>query len=144
MWRLLMKDFIDICFIGDGSHATRIKQTLSDLSIKFNLVTFDRNKAISSQPEVINCQVIFITSPNDTHADYLADLNKIFNGYIYCEKPPCSSLEEVNNLYLMNHKDKERIYFNSAEDSPSEKLQDFKVSQMNTCSLDLLPQKQHL
>jgi len=36
----------------------------------------------------LNSDIIFITSPNSTHANYLNKLSKSYKGYVFCEKPP--------------------------------------------------------
>jgi len=97
-----MKDAIDLCFIGNGSHAGVIKNTLCDLNIKHNIVVFNRELELSKQPEVLNCAAIFIVSPNNTHAYYLRELNSVFNGYIYCEKPPVNQISEISILDEVN------------------------------------------
>jgi predicted dehydrogenase len=107
MWNLLMQQ-LKICFIGNGSHAKRIQEVLSCLSVNYRVVDFERAARLSGQIDVINCHVIFITSPNDTHAQYLSELSEHFNGYIYCEKPPINRLED---LKIFDAVDFERCFF---------------------------------
>ena len=64
----------------------------------FNLYEFEKVK---------KCNVIFILTPNRTHCDYIKKLKK--GRYIFCEKPPASSLKELNNLKKINNK---KIYYN--------------------------------
>ena len=97
-----METPVRICFIGDGSHANRIKNALKNLKINCSFVEFDRTKALNSQPDLLDCHAVFITSPNNTHAMYLDELNKYFYGYIYCEKPPINKINQINILENIN------------------------------------------
>lgn len=93
---------IDVCFIGDGSHATRIKKILSDLKVDINLIQHNRLIDIIDQTDVVNSNIIFIMSPNNTHIDYLKKLSKIYKGYVYCEKPPINKYEDFEIFDLIN------------------------------------------
>lgn len=97
-----MEQLLKVCFIGNGSHAKRIQKTLLGLGVDYLMVDFDRGARLSDQIDVVNCHVIFITSPNDTHAQYLAELSKCFNGYIYCEKPPINRSEDLKILDVID------------------------------------------
>jgi len=93
---------LKVCFIGNGIHAKRIQKILLDLGIGYHMVDFDRGARLLDQINVVNCHVIFITSPNDTHAQYLAELSKHFKGYIYCEKPPINRSEDLKILNIID------------------------------------------
>lgn len=99
-----MTSNIRICFIGDGSHAKRIKKSLSNLKINYLCINFDRNKSLINQPDVLSCDAVFLTSPNNTHADYLDQLNKNYSGYIYCEKPPINEFDQIKIFDKINYK----------------------------------------
>jgi len=105
---VLVNKHIRISFIGDGSHAKRIKNSLKRQKIQFETVDFDRKKNLSIQDSVLACDAIFITSPNNTHANYLAEVNKFFKGYVYCEKPPINRLDEIK---IYDSLDYRRFFF---------------------------------
>jgi predicted dehydrogenase len=94
--------FLDICFIGNGSHANRIKKIISNIESNFNFIEHDRKVNLELQPDVLNSDIIFITSPNHTHIDYLRKLSKIYQGYVYCEKPPVNKFEDLEIFDLIN------------------------------------------
>ena len=91
-----------ICFIGNGSHADRIKKIISDLGSNFTLIEHDRSVDLDQQPDVLNSDIIFITSPNNTHIDYIKPLSQIYEGYVYCEKPPINKFEDLEIFDLIN------------------------------------------
>ena len=93
---------LDVCFIGNGSHANRIKNVFSNIKIDFNFIEHDRTLDIDQQPDVLNSDIIFITSPNHTHINYLRKLSKIYQGYVYCEKPPINKFEDLEIFDLIN------------------------------------------
>jgi len=65
-----------------------------------------------SLDDLFDCSCIFIASPTSFHFEYINQILPKYNGYIFCEKPPCSSIEEAKKLSALKTKDKERIYFN--------------------------------
>jgi len=95
---------LNISFIGNGGHAKRIKNVLHRLDISFNEVVFLRDILLSDQKSLIESDIIFITSPNNTHASYLRDLSGIYKGYIYCEKPPVNELKDVDLFDKIDHR----------------------------------------
>jgi predicted dehydrogenase len=99
---------MNICFIGDGNHAKLIQKSLFKKNINFNLIPYDRAQSLSAQTEVMNCNIIFITSPNSTHAHYLNELNICFDGYVYCEKPPINNIKDLD---ILRRIDKGRFFF---------------------------------
>jgi predicted dehydrogenase len=103
-----MGQMLKVCFIGNGGHAKRIQKILSVLNVDYRMVDFDRTAKLSDQKGVISCDVVFITSPNHTHAQYLSALSEQFNGYIYCEKPPINRPED---LEVFNAVDFSRCFF---------------------------------
>lgn len=86
-----MKD-LRLCFIGNGGHAKRIQDVLNELKVSYSVIEHDRSRDLSLQYEVLNSHAIFITSPNDTHFNYLNKLSKHYKGYVYCEKPPINNI----------------------------------------------------
>lgn len=93
---------LDVCFIGNGSHANRIKKILSNFKIDFNFIEHNRTLDINLQANVINSDIIFIISPNNTHMYYLKQLSKSYKGYVYCEKPPVNKFEDLKIFDLIN------------------------------------------
>ena len=120
---------MNIAIIGYKNHARRLISIINKLNVCSKLIIFhpDKHKLINGfnrddlEFEIIFTNVIkdmfeasciFIATPTPTHYEYLVKILPIFKGYIFCEKPPCSSFEEVHGLSLLNRKNKERIYFN--------------------------------
>ncbi len=99
---------LKICFIGDGNHAKRIQKILLDLNVNYSLVECDRSVDIEKQSDVMDSHVIFITSPNNTHAYYLNKLSDYYNGYVFCEKPPVNRLADFKILDKINS---EKFFF---------------------------------
>ena len=93
---------LDVCFIGNGSHANRIKNVLSNIKIDFNFIGHDRALDINQQPDVLNSDIIFITSPNNSHIHYLKQLSKSYKGYVYCDKPPINKFEDLEIFDLID------------------------------------------
>ena len=78
------------------------------------LQSSNRNKRIifyNRLNKLKNLNCIFITSPNETHVKYLKYFLK-HKTYIFCEKPPCTTIKEYNYLSKLDKKFKKRIYFN--------------------------------
>ena len=65
------------------------------MEISYDLVEYDRVADIEQQANVLNSDIIFITSPNNTHANYLKKLSKSYKGYVFCEKPPINKFEDL-------------------------------------------------
>ena len=100
---------LKIGIIGNGVHSKRIQKILSKKKIKFYLYKpnnksyFDKEK----YNELKKKNVIFILTPNKTHFHYINELK--LGRYIFCEKPPVSSIKEINKLKKLNLK---KVYFN--------------------------------
>lgn len=71
------------------------------------------NKIIytSNFDDLLKLKVAFIASSSDSHVSYIKKFvhKKI---YLFCEKPPCTSLNEYNFLRKLDNNIKKRIYFN--------------------------------
>ena len=107
MWDNIRR--LNIGLIGDGNHSRRIQSILYKKKINFFLynpkspsyydkVSFDTLK---------KCKVIFILTSNSSHFHYIKILYK--NRYIFCEKPPVNSLDQLEKLKKLNL---QKIYFN--------------------------------
>jgi predicted dehydrogenase len=107
-----------IGIIGYKNHAYRVISILEkfqDCNVKFiyhptkNLTD---NRFTNDFSKLLTCDAIIIASPNYTHFEYLKKLVSTYNGYILCEKPPVTSMEQIDFLNSLSKKDKSRIYFN--------------------------------
>lgn len=99
-----------IGIIGNGNQSKRIQKILKNFKKKFYIYKPENKKNYFNNNEfkiLQTCKIIFITSPNKTHFNYLKLLSK--GRYIFCEKPPTSNLNELNQLYKYNYGN---IYFN--------------------------------
>jgi predicted dehydrogenase len=93
---------LGICFIGNGSHANLIKKIISNIGHNFKIIEHDRALDLHHQIDVLQSDIIFITSPNNTHVDYIKPLSMIYDGYVYCEKPPINKVEDLEIFDLIN------------------------------------------
>ena len=62
--------------------------------------------------DILDSDAVIIASPNHTHFNYIEQLLKEFPGYIFCEKPPVTSEEELTKLEKKSSSEKARIFFN--------------------------------
>ena len=51
---------LEICFIGDGAHANRIKKIISNSGHNYKLIEHDRELDLHRQIDVLNSDIIFI------------------------------------------------------------------------------------
>jgi len=58
---------------------------------------FDDSLFTNRFDDLLVCDAIIISSPNDTHYKYLTKLQN-FDGYIFCEKPPVTSINDLEKL----------------------------------------------
>ena len=106
MWNNIL---LKVGIIGNGKHSKRIQKILKKKKIFFfiykpkNKLYFDKDDFEKLKKN----KIIFILSPNHTHFYYIKKLYK--NRYIFCEKPPVSSKNQLSKLKRINNK---KIYFN--------------------------------
>lgn len=62
--------------------------------------------------DLFSCDAVIISSPNYTHYEYLDSLLKNSNCYIFCEKPPVTSIADIEKLEQLPDVMKNRIFFN--------------------------------
>jgi len=95
--------------IGNGFHSKRIQNILKKKKINFFLYKPNRPRYydILEFEKLKKCNVIFIISPNNSHYDYIKKL--YHKRYIFCEKPPVSSMDELKKLKKIKSS---KIYFN--------------------------------
>ena len=72
----------------------------------------DDKRSTNVLSELYDDNSIIIASPNRTHFEYIKKLISGFEGYIFCEKPPITSLVELKELKNLSEKEKSRIFFN--------------------------------
>jgi len=84
---------VKLGIIGYKNHAERLLNILDkkkDCHVEFIYHPTKKLKDVRGTNKILDllsCDGILISSPNDTHFSYLKKLEK-FNGYIFCEKPP--------------------------------------------------------
>ena len=107
---------IIVGFVGFGRHARRLKDLLIDLYENCEFILYHPSK---TNPENTNridhlftCDAVFITSPNDTHFEYIVTFLNQSKALIFCEKPPCTSAAQLKDLRNFPKKHKRRIFFN--------------------------------
>jgi predicted dehydrogenase len=98
--------------IGAGSHFKRLKKILETETN--TVIDWKIYRDVDwKTKEIIECDAIFITSPNDTHFYYLELLSKTeFPGYIFCEKPPITKIEELGRLKDFKPIKNSKVFFN--------------------------------
>lgn len=62
--------------------------------------------------DLFSCDAVIIASPNHTHYEYIEKLLLNSDCYIFCEKPPASSIEDLEKLGQLKTEMKNRIFFN--------------------------------
>ncbi len=98
-----------LSIIGYKNHALRLKNILNDIGIESTLWNHHEDDI----NEIKNSDGIIISSPNDTHVDYIKEiLSWEQKPYIFCEKPPAVSLKELIYLDSLPSVEKGRIFFN--------------------------------
>jgi len=74
--------------------------------------TINDDRGTNDFTDLLRCDAVIIASPNHTHFEYIEKLLQNPNLFIFCEKPPISSHEELKQLKKINEQDKKRIFFN--------------------------------
>lgn len=102
--------------IGLTGHAQRLRVIIEPIAnithIYHPSKKINDSRCTQELKDLVECDAIFIASPNDTHLLYLKKLRELcFSGYIFCEKPPVSH-NEINELCELFDNDNKRIYFN--------------------------------
>ena len=108
---------VKLGIIGYKNHAERLLNILDkkkDCHVEFIYHPTKKLKDVRGTNKILDllsCDGILISSPNDTHFSYLKKLEK-FNGYIFCEKPPVILISELNSLKKFKTEKKQKIFFN--------------------------------
>ena len=110
---------IKIGIIGYKNHAARLLSILEKKpGVIINFIYHPTKSLTDSRftnnfSDLFNCDAIMIASPNHTHFEYIRKLlNNDFVGYIFCEKPPVTSLDDFNKLEKIPLEHKNKIFFN--------------------------------
>ena len=107
---------VNVGFIGYGNQAKRLEKYFQSDDIiiksKFHPTKISDDYNTKNLEDLLTNDCIFITSPNDTHFEYLEYLINNFSGYIFCEKPPVISDEELTFLKKLSNEKKQKIFFN--------------------------------
>ena len=107
---------LKVGFIGFGIHAIRLKKCLSEILDAHKIVFYHPTKhdtqITNDFNDICGCDVVFITSPNQTHYDYIKQLLQKSNSKIFCEKPPCVTAFELDELRRLSPESKGRIFIN--------------------------------
>lgn len=104
--------------IGYGVHARRLLSIIEDnpnfeiSHIYHPKKIFNDSHSTTKIEELYTCDGIIIASPNITHFSYIEQFLKNSKCFIFCEKPPCVTLDETKKLLTLNDDDKKRIFFN--------------------------------
>ena len=105
-------------FIGYRNHAKRLLDIIEyDNDFEVTHIfhptkKIDDSRCTNNLENLYNCDGVIIASPNMTHFNYLQKLVTNSNCFIFCEKPPVTSLDEINYLENISLKNKKRIFFN--------------------------------
>ena len=95
--------------IGNGNHSKRIQKILKKKNINYFIYKPKSKNYFNKEQylELKKNKIIFIISPNRSHYKYIDDLHK--GRYIFCEKQPVSSTQELNRIKKLNL---DKVYFN--------------------------------
>jgi len=95
--------------IGYKNHASRLENLLKDMDISPHMW----NHHMDNFTDLIGSDAILISSPNDTHVEYIKKILTINpESYIFCEKPPAVSLGDLDYLDRLDSDTKGKIFFN--------------------------------
>lgn len=72
----------------------------------------DDSRSTNNISDLFNCDAVIIASPNDTHFGYIEKFLSNFSGYIFCEKPPVTNLNDLAKLENLSIENKNRVFFN--------------------------------
>lgn len=109
---------LNLGIIGYRKHAAKLISFIeerSDCKINFIYHPFKKlqdSRYTNNFSDLYHCDAVLISSPNDTHFQYMEKLIHNFSGYIFCEKPPTTSFDELEKLKKFSMKQKKKIFFN--------------------------------
>ena len=98
-----------ITIIGYKNHSLRLHDLLNKLGYESTMWNHHEDKF----SEIIDSDCVFISSPSDTHVNYIKKILKESPlSYIFCEKPPTTNAKDLKYLKGLDSSDKEKIFFN--------------------------------
>ena len=95
---------VKLGIIGYGNQAIRliaICKEIKNCNIAFiyhPTKSLDDPRSTTNFSDILSCHAVIIATPNNTHFKYIRKLIDHFDGFIFCEKPPCNSLKDLNYL----------------------------------------------
>ena len=104
--------------IGYRNHAKRLldivekNHSFEITNVYHPIKKIDDSRGTNNLEELYDCDGVIIASPNASHFDYIIKFIKNSNCLIFCEKPPCVSIDEIEKLDKLENQDKCRIFFN--------------------------------
>jgi predicted dehydrogenase len=106
-----------IGIIGLGNQSIKIIKFLKKIKLEPHYIYVKKKKRIykdyknltTSLNDLKKCKVIFICTPHNTHFFYINKFISKKDTYLFCEKPPANSLNDLNKIMKIDHK---KIYFN--------------------------------
>lgn len=109
---------VEIGIIGYKNHATKLinliqERTDSEIKYIFHPTKkFEDSRSTNNLSDLFTCDSIIIASPNDTHYNYIKQCCDEYDGYLFCEKPPVTSTDDLNKLEQISLEQKQRLFFN--------------------------------
>ena len=103
--------------IGYRNHALRLRSIIEKKpNCRIDFIyhptkKIDDNRSTNNFSDLLDCDAIFISSPNATHFSYIRRLRN-FKGYIFCEKPPVTSKNQLNYIAKLPLEKKRKLFFN--------------------------------
>jgi len=107
-----------IGFIGYRNHAKKLIDIVNKNNYFQISHVYHPSKNVKDLPmtnnleDLYDCDGIIISSPNNTHFEYIRNIIENSNSMIFCEKPPVTSSEDIDYLENMKDDDKKRLFFN--------------------------------
>jgi len=99
---------LKVGIIGDRNHALRIIDLVDESGKGSSHKIYHPKRLPSFEGGTTNfndlliCDAILILSPNATHYDYLMSLKDNYSGYVFCEKPPVSTIKQLEDIKGLN------------------------------------------
>jgi predicted dehydrogenase len=106
---------VNVGLIGYGNQAKRLEKSFSsDVVVKsiFHPTKVSKNYNTNNLEDLLSNDCIMITSPNQSHFKYIKSLMNNYTGYIFCEKPPVTSKDDLIFIKNLSNTQKQRIFFN--------------------------------
>ncbi len=109
---------ISVGLIGYRNHAKKLFQLLEENPLVNVEAIFHPTKVLpeycgtNDLSKLYSLDAIIIASPNHTHYTYLDTLLEQSHCYIFCEKPPVTSFDQLDCLANLPERKKQRIFFN--------------------------------